>query len=90
MEAQDVGGDKHKNLEVEDAELNTPLLMAAAEGNSEAMGVLIKEGAKLTQTDGKGNNIVHLMVSNDKANVLKVSGLMYLHTGIGKNQSRNQ
>ena len=72
-EAEDVS--KHNRLEVEDAELNTPLLMAAAEGSSDAMGVLIKKGAKLTRTDGKGNNIVHLMVSNDKATVLKVSGL---------------
>ena len=69
----------HRNnkLEVEDAELNTPLLMAAAEGSSEVMGVLIKEGAKLTCTDGKGNNIVHLMVSSDNADVMKVSLCIY-------------
>ena len=60
-------------LEVEDAELNTPLLMAAGEGSSEAMSVLIKEGARMTRTDGKGNNIVHLMVSSDNSEVLKVS-----------------
>ena len=47
--------------------------MAAAEGSSEVMSVLIKEGAKLTRTDGKGNNIVHLMVSSDNADVMKVS-----------------
>jgi len=47
--------------------------MAAAEGSSDTMHVLIKKGAKLTCTDGKGNNIVHLMVSSDNSNVLKVS-----------------
>ena len=73
-ETEDVASKKHSKLEVEDAELNTPLLIAAAKGSSEAMGVLIKEGAKLTRTDGKGNNIVHLMVSSDNSNVLKVSG----------------
>ena len=61
----------HK-LEVEDAHLNTPLLMAAAKGSSEAMDILIQKGAQLTRTDGKGNNIVHLMVSNDQADALKV------------------
>ena len=63
-----------KKLEVEDSELNTPLLMAAAEGSSDTMHFLIEKGAELTRTDGKGNNIVHLMVSSDNANVLKVSG----------------
>ena len=64
---------RNSKLEVEDAELNTPLLMAAAEGSTEVMSVLLKEGAKLTRTDGKGNNIVHLMVASDNADVLKVS-----------------
>jgi len=68
---------RNNKLEVEDAELNTPLLMAAAEGSSEVMGVLIKEGAKLTRTDGKGNNIVHLMVTSDNADVMKVSLCSY-------------
>ena len=49
--------------------------MAAAEGSSDTMHVLIEKGAKLTRTDGKGNNIVHLMVSSDNSDVLKVSSL---------------
>ena len=64
---------RNNKLEVEDAELNTPLLLAAVEGSTEVMSVLIQEGAKLTRTDGKGNNIVHLMVGSDNADVLKVS-----------------
>ena len=70
-----MGDHKCDKLEVEDDKLNTPLLMAAAEGSSEAISTLVKEGAKMTCTDGKGNNIVHLMVSKDNANVLKVSRL---------------
>ena len=49
--------------------------MAATEGSSDTMHVLIEKGAKLTRTDGKGNNIVHLMVSSDNSDVLKVSSL---------------
>ena len=68
-----MGDRKCDKMEVEDDQLNTPLLMAAAEGSSEAINTLVKEGAKMTHTDCKGNNIVHVIVSKDNANVLKVS-----------------
>ena len=62
---------KFNNIEVENAELNTPLLMAAGEGSSEVMSILIKKGAKMSRTDGKGNKTVHLMVSSDNAHPKK-------------------
>jgi len=37
------------------------------------MSILIQQGAKLTRTDGKGNNIVHLMVASENSDVLKAS-----------------
>jgi len=66
---------RSNQLEVTDEELKTPLLMAAALGNTEIMAILIEKGAKLTCTDGKGNSILHLMASNNNVEVLKVSGL---------------
>jgi len=48
--------------------------MAAAQGSSEVMDVLIKKGANLIHTNREGNNFVHLMASHDNAYALKVSG----------------
>ena len=49
--------------------------MAATYGSSDTMGALIQNEANLMCKDREGNNIVHLLVLNNKANLLQVSAI---------------
>ena len=55
-----------------DTEANTPLMIAAIAGHTEAFNTLLKRGAAIDETDEDGKTIVHLVAERNHISILRV------------------
>ena len=59
-------------IEIEDDNGRTPLLVAAAFGKTEAVTKLLENGADVKAVDGNNRNVIHLIVKQGHINMLTV------------------